>query len=254
MNDLYYDFGFGPVPAHPHPKGGGWVANTAKVDDTCYVGPYAQVYGKAYVSKNAKVDGYAQVFGDARVTDEARIYGAAKVYQSAMVSGRARVSGEARVYGTSIVTDDALVYENAEVYENSRVRNYCEVHGNAKVRANANLIENAKIYDNCIVTRQPLIITGVAAAIIVTDHHASIGCITLPPSIWKEHGKTMVRFFTKFPGVNSPRIISEKWIDGLSFAVDIHGCTDIPEEIANFKIKETISKILSDDRFWIQND
>ena len=41
-----FDFkdGKGPVPAHQHSNGGGWVADTATVADTAYVGPDAQVY------------------------------------------------------------------------------------------------------------------------------------------------------------------------------------------------------------------
>jgi hypothetical protein len=55
--------GKGPVPAHQHPNGGGWVADTAKVADTSYVGPDAWVYG------NAEVSGTARVSGDAWVSD-----------------------------------------------------------------------------------------------------------------------------------------------------------------------------------------
>ena len=38
-----FDFGFGEVPAHQHVNGGGWVADTAYVDGTAYVGPNAEV-------------------------------------------------------------------------------------------------------------------------------------------------------------------------------------------------------------------
>jgi hypothetical protein len=71
--------GKGPVPAHQHPNGGGWVA------DTSYVGPDAWVYG------NAEVSGTARVYGDAQVSGTARVYG------DAQVSGTARVSGDAWV-------------------------------------------------------------------------------------------------------------------------------------------------------------
>ena len=253
MSELYYDFGFGEVPAHPHPKGGGWIADTAHVDDTCYVGPYAQVYGKAKVTDNAKIDGYAKVFGEARVMQDAKIYGSAKIYQNAIVSGRARVSGNAKVYGNSIVTDDTLVFEFAEVYENSRVRNYCEVHGNAKVKGHAELVENATIYENCVVTRKPIILSGVSACnVVITDHHATVGCVTLPPTIWKKYGKTMIRFFIDMYGVNSPKTISEDWIELMMKMIKIHDCKDIQEEVENFNLKETLNKILSDERFWIQ--
>ena len=60
---LSHDFGCGAgdEPAHRHPNGGGWVADTAQVDATAYVGPDAQVSGEA------------QVFGKAWVSGEARV-------------------------------------------------------------------------------------------------------------------------------------------------------------------------------------
>ena len=38
-----FEVGYGPVPSHRHPNGGGWVANTATVDETAFVGPLASV-------------------------------------------------------------------------------------------------------------------------------------------------------------------------------------------------------------------
>ena len=69
-----FDFGDGngPVPAHKHPKGGGWVADTATVDETAYVGAEARVFDYA------KVFGDARVYGDARVFDNAQVFGNAE--------------------------------------------------------------------------------------------------------------------------------------------------------------------------------
>ena len=50
---------------HQHKNGGGWVANTATVEDSVYIGPDAWVYGNAQVFGDARVYGNAQVFGDA---------------------------------------------------------------------------------------------------------------------------------------------------------------------------------------------
>ena len=47
--------GNGPVPAHRHTKGGGWVADTTNVYDSAYIGPDARVYGNACVSGDALV-------------------------------------------------------------------------------------------------------------------------------------------------------------------------------------------------------
>ena len=54
--ELSHDFGdgAGAVPAHRHVNGGGWVADTARVDATAYVGPMAQVSGEAWVSGEAR--------------------------------------------------------------------------------------------------------------------------------------------------------------------------------------------------------
>jgi hypothetical protein len=58
-----FDFGNGPVEAHrhinPNKSIGGWVANTATVEPTVYIGYYAWVYGNARVSGNALVYGNA---------------------------------------------------------------------------------------------------------------------------------------------------------------------------------------------------
>ena len=53
---------------HLHPNGGGWVANSATVEDTAYIGSSAQVSGNARVSGDAQVSGDARVYGDAWVS------------------------------------------------------------------------------------------------------------------------------------------------------------------------------------------
>jgi hypothetical protein len=64
-----FDFGDGrgPVPAHQHPNGGGWVADTATVCATTYVGPDARVYGNAHISGDAHIYGNARIYGNALV-------------------------------------------------------------------------------------------------------------------------------------------------------------------------------------------
>jgi len=93
-----FDFkdGNGPVPAHHHPNGGGWVADTATVAATAYVGPDALVSNYAVVSDNA------QVYDDAQVSDNAQVYDDAQVSGNALVYGNAQVSGNARVYKTPV--------------------------------------------------------------------------------------------------------------------------------------------------------
>jgi len=81
MTKQTYDFldGNGPVAAHKHPNGGGWVADSATVAETAYVGLEAKVYGYAKVFSNARVFGDARVYGNAEVSDNAKVFSNAKV-------------------------------------------------------------------------------------------------------------------------------------------------------------------------------
>ena len=89
-----FETGEGPVPAHRHPRGGGWVADTATVASTAFVGPNAAVFDRAQVLEKASVDGTAWVLNDARVDGNARIRGDAEVGGCAHVTDRALVLGQ----------------------------------------------------------------------------------------------------------------------------------------------------------------
>mgnify|MGYP000291848002 CR=1 FL=1 len=130
-----FDFGDGngPVPAHRHPNGGGWVADTATVDDTAYVGLDARVFGQAKVQNRARVEGTAWVFGMARIKNDAWLN------QNARVSGKATVQSRARVYGNAVVTDAAFVggcawvFDDALVGGNSLIIDQASVFGQARI-------------------------------------------------------------------------------------------------------------------------
>ena len=100
-----FDFGNGPVPAHQHVNGGGWVADTVEIEDTVFVGPNARVFGKAVA------------FGYARISSNAQVFGKAWVYGSACISGNAWVYDDAKVHGEARICGDALIGGNAEIFE-----------------------------------------------------------------------------------------------------------------------------------------
>ena len=112
-----HDFGDGngPVPAHRHLNGGGWVADTATVAASACVGLDAKVYGNARVSDNANV------YQDACISDNACVYGNAWVSDNANVGDNAKVYGNARVGGDTWVYDNAKVHGDAQVFGNARV-------------------------------------------------------------------------------------------------------------------------------------
>ncbi|MCH5187201.1 MAG: hypothetical protein J1F63_02265 [Oscillospiraceae bacterium] len=92
-----------------HENGGGFVALTANVAETAYVGPDAQVLGRATVSDNAVIDGNAIVSEYATVSGNAYVGGNAVVMGAATVSGNARVTESALVYGNYKVSGNALI-------------------------------------------------------------------------------------------------------------------------------------------------
>ena len=101
-----YDSG---VRGHAHSNGGGFVADSANVDDSVYVAPDAQVLGFATVSGNARILGHAVVANGAKVS------GNAIIGDSAVVTGSATVDENARVLESAFVTDTYHVTGNATV-------------------------------------------------------------------------------------------------------------------------------------------
>ena len=101
MTTTMFDFndGKGPVRAHRHFNGGGWIADSAIVADSVYLGPNARVYDTASVHCNVKLFGNARVCGNAWVTDSATVYGNAVVFGNAKVFGNAEVHDNAMIFG-----------------------------------------------------------------------------------------------------------------------------------------------------------
>jgi carbonic anhydrase/acetyltransferase-like protein (isoleucine patch superfamily) len=114
-----------------HSNGGGWVANTASVASTVYVGPNARVLGSAVLTGNARIEDYAVVAGSARVRDNARVSGYAVVYGNAIVENNARVREHAMVANNARVQGNAVVEGFARLIDSTIVRDGAIVRGNA---------------------------------------------------------------------------------------------------------------------------
>lgn len=239
IQEVDFQDGLGPVPAHQHPRGGGWVAETAHIDDDCYVGPFTLVYGNAKVTGKAIINDYARVYGNALVYDNAKVYGDSQVFENAQVYNEARVSGHSKVYGCSRVLNNAMVYDNAEVYENAIVRNNAEVLNSAKLYGNADIYDSLKIYDNTVVTRKPLACYGFDYNVTITDHHICLGCVVLPPEFIETTGKKIVRMLGYHPDD------AAKWVKILKQVSDFHHCSSRQEDIENFDERKIITDLLN---------
>ena len=114
-----------------HHNGGGFVAASAHVDNTVYVGKNARVLGSATVSGNARIDGYATVTGHARVSGDAVVSG------HAIVSGNATVTDNAIIGDSAYLNKSSSVSDNARVFEGAMLTGSFRASGNATVKGTA---------------------------------------------------------------------------------------------------------------------
>jgi carbonic anhydrase/acetyltransferase-like protein (isoleucine patch superfamily) len=234
------DFGDGQkVAARQHHKGGGWVAETAHVDEDCFVGPFALVYGNAHITGKAIVNDYAKVYGDAKVYGNAKVYGDAQVFEGAQVYGNARVSGHAKVYGDSRVIDNALVYDHAQVFGSAIIRNNAEVLNTAQVYGVGDVYDSLNIYDCSIVTRKPKACYGFEYNVTITDHHICLGCAVMPSSFLEKTGRRVMRMLNY-----EPDVIAD-YLKAIRFVADLHGCVDRPEDVENFDERKLLTDLLN---------
>jgi len=140
------------VDGEEHSNGGGWVAFTASVEESAYVGPNAQVLGDATVMGNARIEGHAIVEGSASVSGDAVVKDNAIVGTTSQISDNAVVSKSARVYDTSlsdntIATGYALLY-NSSLSNDAKAKDLAWLN-NVNLSGTAIVGGNAEGYDNC---------------------------------------------------------------------------------------------------------
>jgi len=120
-----------PIPGKPHPHGGGFVADSAKVEATAYVGPRARVLGRAKVLGKARIEDFGEVRDDAVVSGRAVVSG------HGLVEHHAQLTEEARVADYGVVSEYAVVSGRARVLEYAHVRGHNRVSGTATLRGRA---------------------------------------------------------------------------------------------------------------------
>lgn len=131
--------GYSKGSGHAHSNGGGFVADTATVADSVYVGPNAMVLGNANLSGNVRVEDYAVVANSVTAADNVVISGHAVVDGGGMIYNNGWVWGTVNLSGNAVVSDGAVV------------TNSCTVSGNAKILQKAYLSEAVTVTDNAVV-------------------------------------------------------------------------------------------------------
>jgi hypothetical protein len=107
-----------------HSNGGGFVAQTANVEESVYVGPHARVLDNAILRGNVRVEDYAVVKGNA------------VIYGDVIISGHALVGG-GLIHGSSVISQCAKIWAG-EIYEHAQVKGQAIIdHDSAIICGNA---------------------------------------------------------------------------------------------------------------------
>ena len=130
--------GYSKGRGHVHKNGGGWVADSASVADSVFVGPDAMVLGSAKLSGNVRVEDHAVVANSVTAKD------------NVIISGHAVVDGGGWVYDNGWKSGSVTLSGNAFISDSAVVANSCSVSGNAKVIQKAFLNDAVKISDNAV--------------------------------------------------------------------------------------------------------
>lgn len=118
-NESVFDFndGSGLVLAHRHLNGGGWVADTAFVEETVYVGQYAKIHGYAkitddvYIDEHADVAGYCTVKNQACIRGRAVIRGSCQILENAEISGNVFLAGQFKIGGYRVLNGNQCYFD-----------------------------------------------------------------------------------------------------------------------------------------------
>ncbi|MCF8238606.1 MAG: DUF6055 domain-containing protein [Saprospiraceae bacterium] len=128
---------------HLHPNGGGWIANSANVSTSVFVGTHAMVLGAAKISDNVRIT-HTAIVRDATISDQV------VVEENALVLG-GTLSGNARIAGQAL-SENNTIWEDALVHMRARVSNY-HLHGDIEVGGDVLVYNNTGDCDNGVYYR-----------------------------------------------------------------------------------------------------
>jgi len=137
--DIIRSGGYSKSKGKAHPNGGGFVASTAKVDASVYVGPDAMVLGNAVLTGNVRVEDHAVVANAVTASD------------NVIISGHAIVDGGGWIYVDNGWKQGAIkLSDNAVISDSAVVAGGVTVSGNAKVLQKAYLADGVNISGNAV--------------------------------------------------------------------------------------------------------
>nr|BDT28792.1 hypothetical protein BHI3_22580 [Bacteriovorax sp. HI3] len=144
----------GYMPGFKHGNGGGFVALTAYVEPSVYVGPNAKVCGVNTISGNtiidewAEIDGYATIKGKVVIQDSAYIGEFAHIENYGTGNG-IQIAGNSQVGGNAVILDNAVLNNNIQIYGHAKLQGLTTMSDTAKAYGHAQL-NNSHLEGNAV--------------------------------------------------------------------------------------------------------
>ncbi|MBI2071133.1 MAG: hypothetical protein HYT79_11095 [Elusimicrobia bacterium] len=147
-----FDFGDGqgPIPAHRHPNGDGWVADTASVALDAYLDQNTRVFGAARIRGAANIEGHARISGDhVLIEGNVHIAGNVRISDGVQIISRAGeldysiiIAGDVSLFGQAVIAADASDRISIEAEDSGEGIN---ISGDARIGDEAVANENISI-------------------------------------------------------------------------------------------------------------
>lgn len=142
------------VTGRRHHLGGGFVALTASVGTSVYVGPEAAVLDQAQAHGYAWIWDKAILYGQATVKDHVQMKGQALVGGQATLSDYAVVEGKAHIKGYAVLRDYGKAGGRAVVKGHAQIKEHGRVAGQALFRGEAQVGGYARVAGHVVMEQQ----------------------------------------------------------------------------------------------------
>lgn len=129
---------------------GGFVADTAHVDDSVWIADTAHVCARAQVLE------FAKIFGCSVVDDDAVVKGNAILNDNAVAQDHSVVEGFSVLHGNGFVQDHGHLY-GGDVNHFPQLFNFAKVGGNARVTDGAWIQGHVTVMDNAVIFGRPIL-------------------------------------------------------------------------------------------------
>jgi len=177
---------------HRHPLGGGWVKNTASVDDEVFVGPKSVVFDEAIIKDGTSIN------GESIITGNVIIDGENVEIRDSYINGHAVIHGNVQVEEKSTVCDYAIISGFSRISRQSRVSQNADIRNSYLF--NSFIVGTSKLlcgsYPGCFINggiwrQRPLMINAGELIRICSPNTVKIGCEVHSVDEWIERGESI---------------------------------------------------------------